>query len=567
MKLTVRNFLGIDRAEMDIGDDIALVSGLNGAGKSSLLEAIGAVVTGDARVRSVIKRDLNTVVREGAESGSVTVDWGGGQRRIVFPSGEVKESGVPLDGFARASRVGLGLDRFPALSAADRIGVLTERFNLRPTRAHMIAWLNKAGVSMTPEELTALQTAISVSGWDAVHKRWQEDGTKGKGKWEQITKGRWGSKVIRDWLPAILVPGDDYDLASERSYLGELESRLAQMTMTGVVDQAKLAEWEMIAARGPLARSTAAELQSRTDGYRSEQSALVAERASIIDTADAHHALTCPGCKKMLRLEPASTNAPRGTLVALPTLTGDAIADARVRVTQIDERLAVLVREEQALNRQIATARAEAKAADNADHELVQAREAAMDQKAAAERAKLQRAVLDQREKVAAVDTYVCATEARDNALRQIEIAGMLSADKGVRAVAWRDGLAAINDRLADISETCGMSIVFMDEQAMPTYDGRPYHLVSASEKWRCDLAVAILLHEAEASGLPLLIDAFDILHPQSRGPLLRGLHTRGIPAVIAMTARDASTAPPLAKAGVGRNWWMALGVVSEASE
>ena len=73
MNIEIRNTLGVERADIVVSP-IALLSGLNGAGKTSTLTAIGCALTGITMPASLPKKDAKVIVRDGAD-GSRKAWW------------------------------------------------------------------------------------------------------------------------------------------------------------------------------------------------------------------------------------------------------------------------------------------------------------------------------------------------------------------------------------------------------------------------------------------------------------------------------------------------------------
>jgi recombinational DNA repair ATPase RecF len=91
MKLThlnVQGFLGVRAVDVPLTKPVTLFAGKNGAGKSSLQEAVRMALTGES-VRVGMKKDYGQLVTEGAESGfsEVTID-GTVRAFVTLPDGK-----------------------------------------------------------------------------------------------------------------------------------------------------------------------------------------------------------------------------------------------------------------------------------------------------------------------------------------------------------------------------------------------------------------------------------------------------------------------------------------------
>jgi hypothetical protein len=148
-------------------------------------------------------------------------------------------------------------------------------------------------------------------------------------------------------------------------------------------------------------------------------------------------------------------------------------------------------------------------------------------------------------------------------------------APDGVRASVMRQRLGAFNKRLGDIVDTANRTAkpgdpvtpgsrfgeVVVTDEFEARYDGRPYALISESERWRVDLVVAAALGQLEGARL-IVVDRLDVLHAPARRGVLLMLKALGIPALIAMTAKQVEDAPDLRAAGVGTRHWIHNGIL-----
>ncbi|HHK0539186.1 TPA: AAA family ATPase, partial [Pseudomonas aeruginosa] len=122
-KLEITNFQGLRHAALDVSAPVLLVAGHNGAGKSSLLDAIAMAFNGQPR-RVSLKKEMDKLVTEGAKKGEARVEW-------LDEAGEVQACGVALPSgkgspLADSPFLPFVLDasRFAALDAKDRRRVL-----------------------------------------------------------------------------------------------------------------------------------------------------------------------------------------------------------------------------------------------------------------------------------------------------------------------------------------------------------------------------------------------------------------------------------------------------------
>src|ERR1700744_5869665 len=95
MRAIVQNFRGIGEAQIEISP-IALLTGMNGAGKTSIARAIAAAATGrGVPYDKLTKKDCAVMLRSGTRSGKVTLSADEGSTTIEWPKAEAQSDGRP----------------------------------------------------------------------------------------------------------------------------------------------------------------------------------------------------------------------------------------------------------------------------------------------------------------------------------------------------------------------------------------------------------------------------------------------------------------------------------------
>ena len=142
-------------------------------------------------------------------------------------------------------------------------------------------------------------------------------------------------------------------------------------------------------------------------------------------------------------------------------------------------------------------------------------------------------------------------------------------------ATVMRQRLGAFNKRLGDLvdavnaaykasePEAAGAAFreVAIQDDFSITYDGRPYALLSESERWRVDLTLSVAFGQMEGARL-ILVDRLDVLHAPARRGVIFMLKGLGIPALIGMTAKQVDDAPDLKRFGFGTRHWIQNGII-----
>ncbi len=107
MEIKVRNFRGVALADL-IHEKITLIGGRNHNGKSSLCEAVAAVMTGDTQpVPDLPKSQIKSIVREGAKMATAQIKSNGSLAGISWPDANYQAKGDP---FKHVGKVSAGME-------------------------------------------------------------------------------------------------------------------------------------------------------------------------------------------------------------------------------------------------------------------------------------------------------------------------------------------------------------------------------------------------------------------------------------------------------------------------
>lgn len=573
-KITVTNFQGLRHAALALSEPLLLVSGANGAGKSSLLDAISMAFTGEPR-RVSKKKDLSQLVTEGTKKGEAHVTWhdSAGEEQVswvMLPTGKT----APLVDAPFLPFV-LDATRFAGLDGKERRRVLFELTGASASPNEIAKRLTDHGADAAlVEKIKPMLRA----GFPAAADQAKEHAAEARGAWKAITGEAYGSEKANGWepeAPAVIVAQADIDQAAGE--LAELDQDLAEAQQTLGGHKAAAQAASLRQAKLDALRETAGLLQRRRDKLAADQ-ARVEEWAPKVTEAEraaagkpVHDPMTCPHCQGKVELRD-------GDLVAYapPELIADPDAGWRLeeyRGYLESARRAVAnsqrdVTEAEAAAAQVAVMETEAasipsaEAIENAERTIsemrqqrdsVRAKHLAL-QEAAAAHAGRDRIIADAAAHHAAVQAWGL-------------IADALAPD-GIPAEILAGALDPVNNLLAIQSAAANWSPVQINPDIDVTYGGRVYGLLSESEKWRCDALLAIAI--ARLSGLRFVaLDRFDVLQPSARPQilgLLRTLTQGGDldTAILAGTMKE-----PMAKVPTGiQSVWIAEGsIVASTSQ
>ncbi|HBN9868245.1 TPA: AAA family ATPase [Pseudomonas aeruginosa] len=521
-KLEITNFQGLRHAALDVSAPVLLVAGHNGAGKSSLLDAIAMAFNGQPR-RVSLKKEMEKLVTEGAKKGEAHVEWLDAAYEVqvcgvALPTGK----GSPLTDSPFLPYV-LDASLFASLDAKERRRVLFD-LSGASTSPNQIAerLIAKGHAAALVEKVKPLLR----SGFPAAVEQAKAYASESRGAWKAITGENYGSEKAVDWTPALLATVVTEDQVAEAGKnLQLLEDDLAEAQQAlGASKQARqaadgraqrIAKLRELVDLEPRRRNKLTTDEQNQDEW--SEKVMAAELASSGSVP--HQPLTCPHCQGAVDLQ-------AGTLVVHQPPEQIADAEAARRLPEYREYLASAQRAVANSQRdldeclvaaeQIKALEAESVEAPSAEaiangeqaiNELRQARDAS--------RAKL----------VALQEALEAATQreasiAKAQAAHQDVVAwtGMVDAlsPTGIPAEILADAIGPVNDTLKRLAGIAGWSPVEISADIDVTFGGRLYGLLSESERWRCDTTIALAI--ATISGLRLvLLDRLDVLDLPSR--------------------------------------------------
>ena len=537
MKLTIRNFRGVKAAEIDL-EKIALVTGPNQAGKSSIAQALAALLLGDpVPLDGVPRGSAAAMIHAGAEKGDVALEHGTGKIMIAY-SGTIRPhtEGIP----PCASRTACGLESLAWMDRKERASSLLELLKAEPVRE-----------DLTGERADALWKAIQERGWDGAWAHAKQLGAELKGRWLEVTGEQYGSQKARTWLPR----GWETDLqtASEDSLSAVVvqEREIVEAVIgTTAIDGA---ERDRLAALA----GTIAEREALWHQAEAEAAAIGAEQRDALDALDAmpqpdddRTELTCPHCNGALLLAGMRPHMRLEKAVRLDEAENTRRLAARAEATQQVQAIALRLR-----------AAGEALAARERDlHDALSAR----DRLAAAPDAGARHGDIEAaRERLRIAEGRLAAWRAKTRADRIGEsIAGnaeavALLASDGLRLSKMREALGRFNIELLALCDAAGWEAIEIEPDLNITSGGRSYAMLSprGSERYRVRaiLQIAVALRDESAA---VILDGADILDsPHGTGLMRLLIDVWQRPALVCKTVSPGQSIPDLAGKGLGQSY------------
>jgi tetratricopeptide (TPR) repeat protein len=519
MKITaiqISNFLGARAVDVTLTKPVALLAGKNGAGKSSLQEAVRMALTGET-VRVGLKKDYAALVSEGQESGFVEVHAEDSLYSAVLPAGKGMHADLPALPYV------LDAQRFARLDPNERRAFLFGLMGLKTDGAAVKNRLAARGCDAAKIEAVV---PFLRAGFDAAQKEAQGKARECKASWKTTTGGEaYGSVKAASWAsakPEVSTAGLEQaradlttvenEIEVETKRLGELQGRAKQKAEP----QAKLNGLRQQA--GMYARF--ADKLARDEASLKEMEEKVAKLKGSNLSQDA---LPCPCCGVML------------------VRKDDALVEAGPLAVGTEDDLAALPEYERALKLMqsaVANSKRDLEAADTAARMLKELEDAAeetegedtdigaLEQRIAAikhHRGNHQAAIRlleDAERRAAEADEKTAKAAALHQDVQAWETIADALAPSGIPGEMLAEALEPINERLAMSSNTSEWLRIGIETDMTISAAGRVYSLLSESEKWRADAMIAEAI--AHLSGVRLLVlDRFDVLDMTGREDLL----------------------------------------------
>lgn len=305
-KLEITNFQGLRHAALDVSAPVLLVAGHNGAGKSSLLDAISHAFTGKPG-RVAQKQHIGQLITEGAKKGEARVEW-------LDDAGEVQACGVALPSgkgspLADSPFLPFVLDasRFAALDAKDRRRVLFDLTGASASPAEVGKRLKAKGIDLALFEKVK---PLLRSGFSAMVGQAKDYASEARGAWKAVTGENYGSEKANGWEPeAPPVIVSEEELESARAELRATAQDLDEAQQTLGSSKRAHADAQARASRITALRETAALADRRRnklatdEANQDEWSEKVMAAEAAASGEPAHQPLTCPHCQGAVDLQ------------------------------------------------------------------------------------------------------------------------------------------------------------------------------------------------------------------------------------------------------------------------
>jgi len=545
--IEISNILGVAQVSADLPTPVAAFCGPNHAGKSSVREAIQAALMGMPE-RVLKKKDLGMLVHDGQKAGSVVVEFENGKGEFVAPKGEWglihDYPGVQWASMTKALPYCLDPAAFAQASTDDRRQLLFALTGATSNKDDIVAAMRERGLT---DAVIESVTPMLRAGFPGAAKFAEERCRDAKASWKATTGEAYGHVKAETWAAPAGAPVDENAILALQAKVDGLRNRIANgRTELGAAEQ-KLKAWlaaqenreadqkafaRLQAAQDKLVRDEA-ELKRWVDQVQQlEQRAGTGPRVGLV-----HDLAAC--LSEVCEILPSATELHERicrTLAAYEAEYGPldvVLADPQIAAVQLPEaRKArdLMQRSVDNDRRDIEAAKAagarleqQIERGSEADVERIREFLRAAEDELAQASADLNRLQAGQQAAARAQGRTEAAAAAHRDAQAWQAAVDALSSD-GIPADILLKGLGPVNRILAGLQQALNFPRVELVHGDIDIYaGGRPYALLSASERWRADAQIALAL--AELSGLKLVaLDEFGILDLASRADCIAGL-------------------------------------------
>ena len=525
--INVQHFIGLRDFRCTLTSPVTIFAGGNGAGKSSLCEAVRMALTGES-TRVSLKKDYGDLLNSGASSGSIAIDMDNGiTASVQLPSGKTVLPGHKHD--TSVLPFVLDAQRFAALDDNKKRSFLFGLSGLSMTGEAVKERMLKRGCDATK----AAQIMPSLkSGFEAASKEAAGKARDEKAVWRTHTGETYGEVKASAWL----MPKPEVRAGA----LEALRCRLTSVNLAITEANQQLgklrAETKAATDNAALLASTradAAKYARSADKLLRDQNDLAAWLIKVREARDKAAGIAakavhdCPACHARLVFEGGALHAFE------PSDSKLADAAAKAALPEMEAALKLLQSAVAHGERDVRNADGAAKSIESLEKSRAKApddTEIGRTNALLAELSTRQGAIAKE---IAAIEGALAAAKSADRTTanaksaheavaRWVLIADSLAPD-GIPGELLTDALKPLNDRLATSAKDTGWHRVTVTSDMRILFGGHPYPMLSESEKWRVDAMIAEAV--ANISGVRLLLlDRFDVLESSGRVQLIAWL-------------------------------------------
>lgn len=514
MQITIKNLIGIKSAEIN-ASPLALISGSNGAGKSSIAAAIRIAMLGEME-RVKLKKDIGELAHNGEK------DYGA---KVVI--------GESISSFGKA----FGNKSAPAIKYADIATGAIKPAEMGDDAMRSMVF-DLSGISLTTDEIKKRlsnydqgKVAILIpeikKSWAAAEAEAKANVSGEKAVWKSITGETYGEVKAETWV-AQKPETNPERLAEIEEEIDMLHVQISQLVTTETEAKTKNSELESRQRNLASHRANAAKVDEFKELLEAAEKALSEHKADIERMEELASGTPepikyqCPCCNEALMFNQNTlhkwTHEGKAPDLEAKSSLKRLIDSLDVRVGQVTRRKKEL---EQALSAKTVADEIEREIADRnlidvsaISEQLAEKRNAA--KAMVAEHNELRKAA----EQASQADENTAKAAKHHADAKEWDALQKEMSSSGLRQKILATALGIFNESLARFKSN-GIPEVRITNDMMATLAGRSYYLLSESEQWRVNaimqMAVSML------SGVKIaVIDRLDVLSVTDRPAFLK---------------------------------------------
>ncbi len=546
MKLSVRDFRGITSADIECAPT-ALLVGNNGAGKSSILQAAEACMTGNgiASRFNLDRKEASELVRKGAKTAVAWVSGDESKATMNWPEAKLITAGAEPP---HASPAAVGqLQMLLSDRQNDRATMLEPYLRAAPTKDDLTAAMQD---SFYEKAIAALWEQIERKGWDGAEADQQTIRRDAGRDWQKVTGVQFGADKAKNWHPADWDPNlEETDPEEIAKTIGAARTALETALRSEAVSEAEEARLQGLA---DVVDQRRAALDTATANATTSQEALAAatQYRAGLPMAATSVGLKCPHCGESIMVVGEGAAA---ILKKFEAPTASQNNDRRAAIAKADHAITEATKGRDAAAQVLRTAQAEADEAEAAITKI-----AAAKKRAPAGSVGSARETLATLEKNLVMVKQVSEATGLYRAWMSANLKIAILAPGGLRARKLAEAVDAFNSAiLAPLCTTASWAAVNLTEELKARLGERRYELLSIAEQWRVRTILQVAMARLDGSSM-LLIDELPDLDEVSRNGLFWLLADVGIPALVCMATLVGMPIPDLSQAGFGKTYVIA---------
>ena len=528
MKVLVNNFKGLSQVKIDLTHQINIIGGDNGAGKTSLLQAITSALIGGCPIK-LAKKDYGILVRDGNDDAFIDVETATGTATIQFPTGKCKTTGTP----PRLSLYSAGMfSPFDFEKNKDRFEFWCKILQSDPDENDLRNAINLTKNEDLIAKADYIVTLVKQLDYDGACAKIKEEGAKNKGAWQHVTGEDYGIKKASTWRPEGFTEDMNTESPTWQQNLETAKNNYEQSLKVLAVSENDRAMLEKFILRRPETEKALNELKKEQTEVVNAISRLKVKMQQLRDKLNAEKPLVCPHCSKPVMFK-------SNELVKFEEDKSINVKSIQVEIDTLGTNHSQNVSDYDSITKDISEHENTLKQIAEAEEKLKNISNEKISDNVAVENEK-------------AITQYMAYTKYHEATKYQTEVMWIAEAYKilepnGLRKQKVDFRLHEFNEKLAALCKVACWDIVKIDSDFDVYYDDRIYIVLSESEQYRVKATIQAVIGMIEKTDL-FIFDRVDLLTRSGRNGLVDLCRYTGIKTILFLSA---SNKEELSKVGV----------------